>query len=98
MGVEKISFFKIKDLNYFYPEQQGTALKNINLEIEEGDFVLLAGGSGSGKSTLVKAIAGLVPEFYGGKVSGEITINNKNIYEFNRRDLVQKSRYSFSRS
>jgi energy-coupling factor transport system ATP-binding protein len=88
--VEKISFLKIKDLNYFYPEQQERALKNINLEIEEGDFVLFVGGSGSGKSTLVKAIAGLVPEFYGGKVSGEITINKKNINEFNRRDLVQK--------
>ena len=88
--MEKISFLKIENLNYFYPEQQGTALKNINLEIEEGDFVLLVGGSGSGKSTLVKAIAGLVPEFYGGKVSGKITINNRNINEFRRRDLVQK--------
>lgn len=51
-------------------------LKNINLKIEEGDFVSIVGFSGSGKSTLIKLIAGLIqPD------SGEILLNGKKIKE-----------------
>jgi len=35
------------------------ALKNINLEVEEGEFFVFLGSSGSGKSTLIRCIAGL---------------------------------------
>lgn len=37
------------------------ALKNINLHLEEGDFVTLIGGNGAGKSTLLNCIAGVYP-------------------------------------
>ena len=51
-------------------------LKNINLKIEEGDFVSIVGFSGSGKSTLIKLIAGLLkPD------SGEILLNGEKIKE-----------------
>lgn len=81
---------KIKNLNYFYPEMKTPALKNINIEIPEGQFVLIVGGSGSGKSTLIRAIAGLVPQFYGGFCSGEIYLGNQEIGQIDRRSLVQK--------
>ena len=35
------------------------ALRNVNLELEEGDFVTLIGGNGAGKSTLLNCIAGV---------------------------------------
>jgi putative ABC transport system ATP-binding protein len=34
------------------------ALKNINLKLEEGDFVTIIGGNGAGKSTMLNAVAG----------------------------------------
>ncbi|MEH2470638.1 NitT/TauT family transport system ATP-binding protein [Nitrobacteraceae bacterium AZCC 2161] len=50
------------------------ALVDINLEIQEGEFICLLGPSGCGKSTLLKIIAGLIPSS-----AGKITINGKPI-------------------
>ena len=37
------------------------ALKNVNLTLEDGDFVTVIGGNGAGKSTMLNAIAGVWP-------------------------------------
>lgn len=79
-----------KDLEYYYPENSTPSLEKINLSIEEGEYVLLLGGSGSGKSTLVRALAGLVPDFYGGKIGGEIKIKGENIARMDKKLLTQR--------
>lgn len=48
----------IKDLNFGYSTKK-LVLKNINLEINEGEFVAILGHNGSGKSTLAKILVGL---------------------------------------
>jgi len=50
------------------------ALQDIDLEIEQGEFVCLLGPSGCGKSTLLNAIAGFIPP-----TSGSITVNDRPI-------------------
>lgn len=47
-------------------------MKNINFEIEDGDYVCLFGDNGSGKSTIVKTLLGLIP-----KLKGEIVFEKK---------------------
>ncbi|MBS6395864.1 MAG: energy-coupling factor transporter ATPase [Clostridiales bacterium] len=78
---------KIKDVNYTYAE--GTAyemhaLKDINLEIPDGQFVGLIGHTGSGKSTLVQHLNGLVRA-----TSGRIYYNGRDIYgeNFSMKEL-----------
>lgn len=60
-------------------------LKGIDLEIEEGGFLVLVGPSGCGKSTLLNTIAGLE-----GITSGEIRINGKRVNELHpsQRDIA----------
>ncbi|WP_333645624.1 energy-coupling factor transporter ATPase [Lacrimispora sp.] len=70
---------KAEHLNYIYG--QGTAfeqhaLKDVNLEIKDGEFVGLIGHTGSGKSTLIQHLNGLLKA-----TSGAIYYNGKNIYE-----------------
>lgn len=67
-----MSFLKITDLHKSYGNVE--ILKNINLEIDEGGFLVLVGPSGCGKSTLLNTIAGLEPI-----TSGDISINGKSI-------------------
>ena len=69
---------EIKNLNFRYsPKKQ--VLKNVNLEINSGEFVAILGHNGSGKSTLAKILVGLNSlEGYDGAVnynSGEVYIN-----------------------
>lgn len=69
---------KAVNLNYIYG--QGTAfeqyaLKNVNFEIRDGEFVGLIGHTGSGKSTLIQHLNGLLKA-----TSGEIYVNGENIY------------------
>jgi energy-coupling factor transport system ATP-binding protein len=61
-------------LTYRYPEAARDALRDIDLRIEAGEFIVLAGRSGSGKSTLLRAACGLVPHFHGGRVEGELEV------------------------
>ncbi len=70
---------KIENLTYNYPNTTTPALNNINLEIKEGEFILLVGPSGCGKSTLVQCLNGIVPNVAGGDLRGKIKINEKNI-------------------
>lgn len=69
---------EITDVSYSYPESQSNALSNMNLEIDEGEFVLVLGASGSGKSTLARLIGGLIPDFYGGTISGKLKVSERS--------------------
>jgi len=79
----------IKDLWKIYPmgDLEVQALKGINLEISEGDFVAVAGPSGSGKTTLMNII-GLIDSFS----RGSLTINNLEINSQKRRELARLRR------
>ena len=68
----------ISDFSYKYPD--GTkALNNINLKINSGDFILIAGPNGCGKSTLLKALLGDISEYTGCTISGDIKLNGTSL-------------------
>jgi len=67
-----LALFEVEALTYYYGGSERPALGGVNLEITEGEFVLLVGGSGCGKSTLLRALSGLVPNFYGGRIGGRV--------------------------
>ncbi len=61
-------------LTYRYPGTARDALREVDLRVGPGEFVVVAGRSGSGKSTLLRAACGLVPHFHGGRVEGELEV------------------------
>lgn len=81
---------KIEHLNHIYG--QGTvfeqyALKDVNLTIEDGEFIGLIGHTGSGKSTLTQHLNGLLKAS-----SGDILYNGRSIYSegFSMKELRSK--------
>jgi energy-coupling factor transport system ATP-binding protein len=60
-------------VTYSYPDAAGPALRDASLVVLEGELIVLAGPSGGGKTTLLRALAGLVPTFHGGRLAGRVT-------------------------
>jgi energy-coupling factor transporter ATP-binding protein EcfA2 len=69
-----MSIVSFQEVTYRYPGAEVPALRDVDLEIETGEFCLLAGLSGQGKSTLLRAVCGLVPHFHGGSFAGRVTL------------------------
>lgn len=68
----------IENLTYNYPNTTGPALREINLAVRPGEFVLLTGPSGAGKSTLLRTLNGLVPHFSGGRIAGRVRVAGRD--------------------
>lgn len=78
-----MELIEIKDLSFSYEESHKKILDNINLNIKEGDFILLIGESGCGKSTLLKQLKNELAPY--GDLSGEIFYDGGIL-----RDLEQR--------
>jgi len=74
---------ELKDINKYYKLKNDKlhALKSINLEIEQGDFLVIMGKSGSGKTTLLNLL-GLLDSFD----SGQYIFNGKDVTNFNENE------------
>ena len=74
---------KFQDVSVTYPGGV-EALKNLDLEINEGDFLIIVGLSGAGKSTLLRTINNLVKPS-----NGVVFLDNKDITNANKKQLKQ---------
>ncbi|MBR1758492.1 MAG: energy-coupling factor ABC transporter ATP-binding protein [Lachnospiraceae bacterium] len=75
---------ELKDVSFCYgsderQEYGENSLSDVNLTIQDGEFVLLTGPSGCGKTTILRLINGLIPHFYPGLVKGEILVDGKAV-------------------
>ena len=71
-----------KDVSYQYPLTKQPTLKDINIKIEKGKVYGVVGENGSGKTTLCAVLRGFAPNFYQGKLTGEVLLDGKNISEY----------------
>ena len=74
-------------LSFSYPGGH-EALRDVTLELEPGEVVALLGPSGGGKSTLLRALAGLVPHFHGGRFAGRVEVGGLDTRRVRPADLA----------
>ena len=72
---------ELAGVSYTYPGSPAPALREVTLEIAQGEFVVLAGASAGGKSTLLGLASGLVPHFHGGRFEGRAEICGMDLRE-----------------
>jgi energy-coupling factor transporter ATP-binding protein EcfA2 len=80
---------EIKNLNFTYRIRTTPAIDNINLSLNPGELMLVAGASGSGKTTLMRCINGLIPRSYTGTLEGSIELFGTPIEELSMSELSQ---------
>lgn len=67
--------------SYGGENESAGGIQDINLNIEDGQFVVLCGESGCGKTTITRLINGLIPHYYEGKMNGEVWVNGAKVSE-----------------
>ncbi len=78
-----MAIFEIKNLSFSYPEKENRTLDNINLTVNEGEFLLIFGKSGSGKTTLLNHFKTVMTPH--GKTEGQVLYNGVPLADASER-------------
>ena len=81
---KKLPMISIKNLNFKYKNAKNYTIKDLNLDINKGEFIGIAGPSGCGKSSLIKVISKLE------QATGNVKLAGIDINSLTRKDIAQE--------
>ena len=87
---------RFEEYSWRYSGTKEPAIKDVNLEIEEGVVLGVIGPNGSGKSTLAYSLNGLIPNQYNGIRKGKVFIHGEEVMDIPQARLCQKVGLVFS--
>ncbi|WP_049962569.1 ABC transporter ATP-binding protein [Ruminococcus sp. HUN007] len=70
---------QINNVTHRYKGAALNSLDSVSLSVKRGETLLLCGASGSGKTSVIRLLNGLIPHYYHGDVTGEVTVNGHDI-------------------
>ena len=76
--------YRIENLSFAYPTREEPVLKDISLNIGQGDFITICGSSGCGKTSLLRQLKPILTPH--GKRSGQIFFMEKPLWEMSQRE------------
>ena len=85
------NIIQISDLEFSYGTSKQPAIHGINLNVNKGEYIVIAGLSGCGKSTFCRCINGLIPHFYrSGIMKGSVMVDGLDTREHPLYEITQK--------
>lgn len=84
------NLIELKNVSFEYENGASGALKDVSIQINAGECVLICGESGCGKTTITRLVNGLIPHYYEGNLSGSVSVGKLDI---TTADLSETARY-----
>jgi energy-coupling factor transporter ATP-binding protein EcfA2 len=88
-----MNLLELRGITVSLPDRKRPVLAGVDLAVEEGELLLVSGPTGSGKSTLLGVVAGLVPRFSGGDLSGDLLLEGSSIVRLPPRERAASIGY-----
>ena len=79
----------VRNVTYTYPEQDTSALRDVSLEVEKGEYLVIMGPNGAGKTTLCVLLNGVIPNVLGGKMRGVVEVMGLDTRRHHVYELAQ---------
>lgn len=79
---------RIEHLTYTYPNDT-QALRDISLEINQGEYLAIMGANGAGKTTTCLFLNGVIPHITGGKLKGQVEVMGVDTFEHHVYEIAQ---------
>jgi len=79
----------VEDVTYSYPTKENV-LKHISFKVKRGEVLGIIGPNGAGKTTLCLSLNGIVPQFFGGRMSGRVIVAGMDTLEHTIAELSTK--------
>lgn len=83
-----MAIINLQNVTYKYPLTPSPALQNVSLQVNEGEFVAVVGPNGAGKSTLCYTLAGFVPHFFKGELTGTVEVDGRDLQQSTLNEWV----------
>lgn len=80
----------LRGVSFTYAYTEQPALREIDLDLEQGLLYAIVGPNASGKSTLGSLLRGIVPHFHEGELTGTVQVLGKNLLEWDPADLSRE--------
>lgn len=90
-----MAYIEFKNITYTYPLAEKPSISGLNINLEKGKFYTILGANGSGKTTVCNILRGFIPNFFQGKMEGEIILDGKNLEEYTLGELSSRIGYVF---
>lgn len=78
----------MEHVTYTYAGSDKPAIEDVNIAVQEGDFLVITGPAGCGKSTVCMSMVGAVPKFYGGTMKGMVFVDGQATTQEDISDLA----------
>lgn len=89
-----MSLISLHNVSYQYPLTNEFAIKDVNIEIDQGKIYGIIGPNQSGKTTLCNILRGFIPSIFMGNLSGEVLFEGKPLKDKNIGELAEYIGYS----
>ena len=81
---------EFKQVSFSYNGVGEGKVEDLNFQIQTGECVVFTGESGCGKTTITRLLNGLIPDFFSGKLEGQILVDQEDIGQWELYEIAQK--------